>query len=127
VIAMIEFRLRVRDRPGALVKVAEALAGEGINLLAIAGLVAGRSGANRIVTDDPARARSVLECLRIRFEEKEALVVRVADVPGELASILRELENHLINVESVYPTSAGGQLILTVDNTEKARPLLPLA
>lgn len=124
---MIEFRLRVRDRPGALVKVAEALAGERINIVGIAGMVTHRSGSNRIVTDDPDRARSVLECLRIRFEEKEALVVRVADIPGELASILRELENHLINVESVYPTSAGRQLVLTVDKTEEAKRLLPLA
>ncbi len=124
---MIEFWLRVRDKPGALVKVAEALAGEGINILAIAGMVTYRSGTNRIVTDDADRTRSVLDCLRVRFEEKEALIIRLADIPGELASIRRELENHLINVESVYPTSTRGQLIVTVDKTEEARRLLPLA
>ncbi len=123
---MIEFRFRVRDKPGALGKVTEALPGEGINILAIAGRVAYRSGTNRIVTDAADRARSVLDCLRIRFEEKEALVIRLADIPGELASILRDLENHLINVESVYPTSTGGQLVVTVDKTEEARRLLPL-
>jgi hypothetical protein len=124
---MIEFRLRVRNKPGALAKVAEALAAEGINILAVAGMVTYYSGSNRIVTDDPDRARSVLECLKIRFEEKEALVVRVANIPGEFASILRDLENHLINVESAYPTVAGGQLLLTVDKTEEAKRLLPLA
>ena len=126
-IVIIEFRFRVKDRPGVLAKVAEALAGEGINIIGIAGMATNRRGFNRIVTDNPDRARSVLDCLRIRSEEKDALVIKLADSPGELASILRDLENHLISVESVYPTSTGGQLVLTVNKTEEARRLLPLA
>lgn len=78
-----------------------------INIVAMAGMVAYYSGVIRIVPDNADRARSVLECMNLRFDEYEALAVDLSDTNRELTSVLHELQGRLVNATWIYPTLAG--------------------
>ena len=65
------FTLQLDDRPGALARVASALAERGVNITAIVGVAEDTDGALMLTTSDAAATREVLTSLGIEFDDHE--------------------------------------------------------
>lgn len=121
------FRVTMKDAPGALAHVANALAERGINLEASGGETLGGEGRMTLLTSDVEATREVLEGHNVAFEEIELLLVTLQDNPGALASIAQRLAAAGVNITGfVQLNRMHGQsdLGLAVDDPEKARPVL---
>lgn len=65
------FTVKLDDRPGALARVATALAERDVNITGIVGVAEDTDGALMLTTSDPARSRDAFEALGIAFEEHD--------------------------------------------------------
>ena len=109
------------DRPGTLADLGEALGNAGINIAGVAGFVAGGKANIHILVDDAAAARGAIEGAGLKVvDERDALVADIEDTPGALGKIARKTADAGVNIDAVYLTAAG-QLVLGVDDLEKAR------
>ena len=124
---MKELRFTVENQPGALAKVAAAFGEEKVNIDGISGTGTGDTGLICLVTDNPGKARSVLQKLGVAFEEKEAEVIDIPNHPGELGRLLDRLAKEGLNVESAYAAVERNKIVLTVDDVARAKQLLRMA
>ena len=65
------FTVQLDDRPGALARVASALAEREVNITGIVGVAEDTDGALMLTTSDPARTREVFGALALAFEEHD--------------------------------------------------------
>jgi hypothetical protein len=65
------FTVQLDDRPGALARVASALADRGVNITGIVGVAEDTDGALMLTTSDPARTREAFDALALPFEEHD--------------------------------------------------------
>ena len=104
------------------------LGNNGVNIKAIASERSAKRPMVKIVTDDEVTAKAALSRIPgISFELKEVIVVKLPDRPGELAKVAKRLAKAAINVNSVYILGRNGgttEMVLTVDNPEKAEQVL---
>lgn len=122
-----QFSVTLDDRPGELAKLTGALADKGVNLKSTAATTSGAKGIVNLIVSDEAKAREVLKTQRFTYSEDEVLVARVDDRPGALAQIAKNLAAAKVNIRSVALLSTQGpkvELALTVDNVEKAKPVV---
>ena len=124
VIGMKEFSFIIGNCPGSLVEIAEILGNEHVNIEGIAGTTVLEEGVICLVTDDPDKARKVLHGAGVDFEENEALVLDLANHPGQLATLLGRLSREKINVLSCYPSVEKSRIIFTVDQIERTKEIL---
>ncbi len=122
-----QLTIAAESKPGVLAKIADTLAGAGINITALcAGEAAGR-GKIRLVVSDAARAKRALAAAKIRSSEEAALALALDDRPGALAEVTSRLAAARMNVKCAYATTAGGgsaQVVLVVADPNKAAKLL---
>lgn len=69
---MIWFTVRLDDRPGALARLAGALAERSVNIGGIVGIAEDTGGELMLQTSDPAGTREAFHALGIEFEEHDA-------------------------------------------------------
>lgn len=123
-----QITVTAESKPGVLAKVCAALAGAGVNILAICAADAGGRGKLRMVVSDPARAKQALAAAKIRAGEEPALMLTLDDRPGSLGRVAERLAAAKINIRCTYARTgaAGGnaQVILVVPNPEKAERAL---
>lgn len=123
---MRQFEILINDRPGELAKVTDALAMNGINIMAIASERC-ENPIIRIVTDDEQSTRAALNKANMKFRENELMVIELQDRPGELSKIAKRLAKSGVNVESIHILSKGTSttsIALVVDNYKKASEIL---
>jgi len=65
------FTVQLDDRPGALARVAQALADRGVNIIGIVGVAEDTDGALMLTTSDAAATREAFLSLGIVFEEHD--------------------------------------------------------
>ncbi len=65
------FTVQLDDRPGALARVAQALADRGVNITGIVGVAEDTGGALMLTTSDPAATREAFTSLGIAFEDHD--------------------------------------------------------
>lgn len=99
---MSAFTVEFDNEPGRLAAVCEAMAERGVNLV-LAGAGHGASGTVMFIADDESAARAVLDDAGIAYDDREALTVRLRNVPGSGAVMFRKLANADINVEMFLP------------------------
>ena len=99
---MKEFKVFVKDKPGELARVTEALAEHAVNIRAIASEGGHENSFLRIVTNDVATTEKAFKLAGIKYEANELLTAELMDRPGELAKIARRLARAGVNVESIY-------------------------
>jgi len=101
---MIAYQLSVfaENKPGRLAKVTRILAGEKINIRAIAISTSGDFGVINILADDPKRGLKVLEKAGLTVSLKEVIAVLIEDKPGGLDKLIQLLYDENINVENAY-------------------------
>ena len=123
---MRQFEILINDRPGELAKVTDALAMNGVNIMAIASERC-ENPIIRIVTDDEQSTRSALKKANMKFKENELIVIELQDRPGELSKMAKKLAKSGVNVESIHILSKGTSttsIALVVDNYKKASEIL---
>ena len=101
----VEFKTVVENVPGALHKVASAIAEKGVNIDSISAFALNRNEAVfRLITNDIETSRKALsQAPHVkRVEEGEIVVVRLDNKPGELAKLTDRLTRRGVDLESVY-------------------------
>lgn len=124
-----EFALQLEDRPGTLGKLTKALADQGVNIIAFEAFPQERQTSTvRIVVDNPATARSVINKQNVKHKESEVAEVKLANRPGELARAATKLGEANINILHAYCGAETGTnapvLIFGVKDVDRATKIL---
>ena len=122
-----EFSVKLANRSGELARVTEVLQKDGVNIRSIST----EHGAEvvRIVASDPETARKSLSQANMQFSERNLLVAKLEDKPGELARISAALAKEGINIDAaymLYKDSKHVHVALAVSDEDKARNILKL-
>ena len=119
----------LENKPGVLARLCHSFASKKINLQGISVSDTVDHAVVRLITDNPARAATLLESAGVLVVETEVLALTLPDRPGELGKIAQQLAKAKVNIEYAYGTAKGnnaGVLILRVSNIAKARKALKL-
>lgn len=120
--------IREQSKPGALARVASALAEAGVNIKAFSAPESTGTGSLRLLVADVDQARAVLKNHKIRFKEEIALILSLENRPGALSEVAEHLKTAKINITCGYctPSREGKRaiVVLTVSNTQKALDVL---
>ena len=122
-----QFIVQLRNEPGALAKLAEALAARGVDLRAIGGGGIGDVGHVIMTTADDDTARAVLKAGGYAFIEGESLLTEVDDRPGGMASVARRLADAGVNIQGHLFVGRWGDRAMfafVVDDVARARAVL---
>jgi hypothetical protein len=126
---MTEFVVQMENRPGRLAALTEALAAAGVNIEALAAYGHDGEGTVRLIVDDAASTRRVLEEAALNHEEHTVLSAHLPHRPGELARLTRALADAGVNIDALYvlrSNAEGVELAISVDQPESALPHLPI-
>src|SRR4029077_1398001 len=93
-----QFVVQLRNEPGSMATLAEALAERGVDLRAIGGGGIGDSGHMIMTTADDDATRRVLDDLDYHYVEGESIIAEVDDRPGGMARIARALADAGVNI-----------------------------
>ena len=119
-----ELSVICEDRPGTMSHLAKLLADAKVNIVAMSCTPTGMQGAVRIIVDDIARAKRILDREHLSYTEHDVLYVELPNVPGALANFTGKLAEQNINVTTAYGSSTkGGKkaiVIFRVSDIEKA-------
>jgi hypothetical protein len=122
-----QLRILAENKPGMLATICSEFAGKAINITAIMATQDTTAGI-RLLATPTASARKVLDQLGIRYEEEEALAVRVTDRPGALGRVMRKLGGAGVNVEyaygSIVKSSDRALIVVGVRDIGKAEKLV---
>lgn len=117
---MTEFTVHLPNRPGSLADLAERLAAAGINIEALAAMGAELAGTLRLIPDDAAATRRLLEQHGIAFEERRVITSTLPDRPGSVAAFTRQMADAGINIDAMYllrTTPQGMEFAIAVDES----------
>jgi hypothetical protein len=123
---MSAFTVEMKNQPGALAELCEAMAARQVNLI-LCGTTHGSSGTVAFVAEDQAAARAVLEGMGLEFTERPALTVRMENRPGTGAATFRKLANANVNMDLLLPVHISDELffaVICVDDGDAARSAL---
>jgi hypothetical protein len=116
-----DLTVELEDRPGTLADLGEALGNAGVNIDGGCGFPSGGRATLHILVEDAGAARKAIEGAGLKAtDERDVVILDVTDKPGELGAIARRMADAGVNIDLVY-LSARGQLVLGVDDLEKAR------
>jgi len=122
-----EFSVKLPNRSGELARVAEALQKDGVNIRTIS--TEPHAGVVRIVASDPEKSRQSLKRAGLEFSERNLLVAKLEDKPGELARVSRALAKEGVNIDAAYMLDKDSRhvhMALAVSDEDKARNILKL-
>lgn len=116
------------NKPGKLAQALRAVATAKVNLIAIDSSSGYDLNMVRLVTNDPPKARKVLEKLGYNVSESPVLGVTISDKPGQLARIAAVLSKAHVNVDYMYATAVAydqqATVIVHVPDSEAAEKAL---
>jgi hypothetical protein len=122
-----QFVVELKNEPGSMATLAEALAARGVDLRAIGGGSMGNSGHVIMTTADDETAKAVLDEGGYRYIEGEQILAEVDDKPGGMARMARALADAGVNIEGhLFLGRWGDRAMFTfvVDKPDVARPIL---
>ena len=122
-----QFVVQLKNEPGAMASLAEALAARGVDLRAIGGGSMGDSGHVIMTTADDETAKQVLDDGGYVYVEGESILAEVDDKPGGMARLARALADAGVNIEGhLFLGRWGDRAMFTfvVDKPDVARPIL---
>ena len=76
---MVWFTVQLDDRPGALARVAQALADRSVNITGIVGVAEDTDGALMLTTSNAAKTREAFAALELPYEEHDESVSDAAE------------------------------------------------
>jgi hypothetical protein len=122
-----QFVVQLKNAPGAMATLAEALAARGVDLLAIGGGGIGDAGHVIMTTADDDTTKAVLEEGGYTLIEGESILTEVDDRPGGMAALSRQLADAGVNIYGHLFLGRWGDRAMfafVVDDPERARPIL---
>jgi hypothetical protein len=122
-----QFVVQLKNEPGAMATLAEALAARGVDLRAIGGGSIGDSGHVIMTTADDDTTKAVLDEMGYVYIEGESLVTEVDDRPGGMARLSRQLADAGVNIQGHLFLGRWGDRAMfafVVDKPDVARPIL---
>jgi len=122
-----QFVVQLKNEPGAMATLAEALAARGVDLRAIGGGSMGDSGHVIMTTANDETAKAVLDDGGYVYIEGESILAEVDDKPGGMARLSRALADAGVNIQGhLFLGRWGDRAMFTfvVDKPEVARPIL---
>jgi len=122
-----QFVVQLKNEPGGMATLAEALAARGVDLRAIGGGGIGETGHVIMTTADDEATKAVLEEGGYTFIEGESILAEVDDRPGGMAALSRQLADAGVNIYGHLFLGRWGDRAMfafVVDSPEKARPIL---
>jgi hypothetical protein len=122
-----EFGVKLANKPGELARLTEILQKDGINIRTIS--TEPRAEVIRLVTSEPDKTRASLSRASLEFSERNLLVAKLQDKPGELARIARELARAGVNIDASYMLDKDSKEVhvaLAVSDEQKAKNILKL-
>ena len=129
-----ELNVRLTDRPGTLARLCRALADRNVNILAFQSIPLQGESLVRLVVNDPATAKQVLDSEHLTHTETEVVQVTLRNRPGTLASAAAKLGEANININYAYcgvdPDANAPLLVFgvaEVGQAAKALEQIPLA
>lgn len=120
------FTVDLKNQPGELARLCEALAGGGINLVLCA-TTRGEDGTVAFVADEEASAEAALTDAGIGYTRRLALTIRMENQPGVGAATFRKLADVGVNADLLLPIRVSDDLffaVICVDDPDKARRAL---
>ena len=120
------FTVDLKNQPGELARLCEAMADRGINLV-LSATTQGTDGTVVFIADDEAGAETVLQDARIGYTIRPALTIRMEHQPGAGAATFRKLADAGVNVDLLVPVRVSDDLffaVICVDDPGKARRAL---
>ena len=124
------FIVDLKDQPGELARVAEAIAQKGINITAFTGLTAGGSGTVLLTTNDEEGTRRALAEAGCQVRDVELVAASIDHKPGGLAAAARKLADAGINIQAALPMGMSEgkvSIAFATDQPAKARELIGTA
>jgi len=122
-----EFSVKLANRPGELARMTDALHKDGVNIRTIS--TEPHAEVVRIVTADPDKSRASLRRAGLEFSERNLLVAKLKDEPGELARISGALAREGVNIDAAYlldKDSKHVHVAFAVSDEDKAKNILKL-
>jgi len=122
-----QFVVQLKNDPGAMASLAEALASRGVDLRAIGGGGIGDSGHVIMTTADDETTKQVLDEGGYTYIEGESILAEVDDRPGGMAALSRQLADAGVNIYGHLFLGRWGDRAMfafVVDDPDKARPIL---
>jgi hypothetical protein len=118
----------MENKPGTLALVSGALAARKVNILAFSISDAVDHGVVRMIVSNPVQAAHLLGEGGMMVVESDVLALDLPNKPGALARLAQRLSKARVNIEYAYGSTARAkgkaQVILKVDNVQRARRLL---
>ena len=120
------FTVDLKNQPGELARMCEAMAGHGVNLILCA-TTRGEDSTVAFIADDEAGAQTALTGAGIGYARRPALTIRMENQPGSGAATFRKLADAGVNADLLVPVRVSDDLffaVICVDNPDKARRAL---
>jgi hypothetical protein len=120
------FTVDLKNQPGELARLCEAMAGLGVNMILCA-TTHEETGTVAFIADDEASAETALADAAIGYTRRPALTVRMENQPGAGAATFRKLADAGVNTDLLVPVRVSDDLffaVICVDDPDKARRAL---
>jgi hypothetical protein len=109
-----ELTVQIEDKPGTLAQCCRALAERDVNILAFQGYEREGQSLIRMVVDDPATAKKLLDAAGIYYTETEVARVALPHRSGELSRAASRLGEAHINIKYAYCGTEPGRLNMSL-------------
>jgi hypothetical protein len=120
------FTVELKNQPGELARLCEAMASRRVNLILCA-ITRGGDGTVAFIANDEARAETALADAAIEYTRRPALTIRMENQPGAGAATFRKLADVGVNADLLVPVRVSDDLffaVICVDDPDKARRAL---
>jgi hypothetical protein len=117
----------LRDEPGQLASLGEATGAAGVNIEGLCAFTGEGRGIIHVLIADDVVDRAVDALGRAGMgiaDRRDVLVIDVADQPGSLGELARELTAAGVNIELLYTTFGGVKMVIATDDLASARVAL---
>lgn len=111
----------LKDRPGTLADVGDALGNAGINIDGLCGFPSEGKGVLHILVEDGEGAKAALEAVGQTVQSmRDVFVVEIENRPGEFGRICRLIADAGVNIDLAY-LAAETRVVLGADDLDKAQ------
>lgn len=118
----------VENKSGRVSDILDALGKANIDISALSIADTSDYGLMRMITDEPQKAKEILDGVGVAVKITDALAVPIENRPGGLADVMKRLKDGGVSVEYLYAfvgrKDGGALVVLKTDDNEKAEKII---